>query len=357
MSVSKILVVDDELIGRQLLDAILRREKYTTFLANSGYEAIEACRNNLPDLILLDVMMPALNGFETILEIKKDELLQNIPIILVTALEDRDSKIRGLECGANDFITKPFDRIELLSKIKNLLSITSENSESIIAIPQRFFDTSDYLSAIDKEINFFSTTVENKFFEIYNINRSEVNLPGRLCFAFGEAKYCIVFGIDRPGEDLPYQKSLITLWILQFFYKPISDKLLLTGEIKYKIENSEFFKNNSSGWWLIMLRVGENKHIDATGFNQKIQSIRNKTTLSILSGDSYTEIFSEEIDSTVITEKLIFVCSTMDEKIPLEVTGQILNDIKNMDYPLNIGKIKTFSDRVKAQNAFVIRII
>lgn len=79
MGAFKILIVDDELIGRQLLDAILQREKYETFLANCGREAIDVCKNSRPDLILLDIMMPVMNGFETIEEIKKDPTLKIFP--------------------------------------------------------------------------------------------------------------------------------------------------------------------------------------------------------------------------------------------------------------------------------------
>ena len=122
MTKKKILVVDDELIGRQLLQAILLVEGYETILAENGIDAIEKSNQNLPDLILMDVMMPEMNGYEVTKHLRQDKKLKNIPIILVSALEDRNSKSLGLNAGADEYISKPFDKSDILEKIKNLLS-------------------------------------------------------------------------------------------------------------------------------------------------------------------------------------------------------------------------------------------
>jgi DNA-binding response OmpR family regulator len=118
-STTKILVVDDEQIGRQLLEAILVPEGYQIFFGADGEEALKVALSELPDIILLDVMMPKKDGFETCMEIRDNPITAHIPVFLITALDDRDSRIRGIDAGADDYISKPFDRIEILAKIKN----------------------------------------------------------------------------------------------------------------------------------------------------------------------------------------------------------------------------------------------
>lgn len=115
---STILIVDDEPIGRQLIDAILYKEGYNLEFAENGREAFEKAKSTNPDLILMDVMMPEIDGFEVCQMLREDDSMASVPIILVTALDDIDSRIRGLEAGADDYISKPFDRLELLARIK-----------------------------------------------------------------------------------------------------------------------------------------------------------------------------------------------------------------------------------------------
>ncbi len=107
---STILIVDDESAGRDTLEAILEGQGYTLEMAENGQQAIEKARNLLPDVILLDVMMPGMTGFEVCKSLRNDPSLAEIPIIIVTALDDHESLMQGLGLGADDFITKPFDR-------------------------------------------------------------------------------------------------------------------------------------------------------------------------------------------------------------------------------------------------------
>ena len=122
MTKKKILIVDDELIGRQLIQAILMVGGYEPILAANGFEAISMATEYKPDLILLDIMMPNMNGFEVTKRIRQDNQLKHIPILMVSALDDRNSKMSGLNAGANDYIAKPFEKIDILSKIRKLLS-------------------------------------------------------------------------------------------------------------------------------------------------------------------------------------------------------------------------------------------
>jgi putative two-component system response regulator len=116
----KILIVDDETIARITIEALLSAEKYDLHFAQTGAEGILLAAQVLPDVILLDVMMPGMNGFEACKQIRLMPSLAEVPIILVTALDDRESRIAGLKAGADDFITKPYDIHELLIRIQNM---------------------------------------------------------------------------------------------------------------------------------------------------------------------------------------------------------------------------------------------
>jgi putative two-component system response regulator len=121
---STVLIVDDEFSGRQTLESVLEGDGYAIEMAENGFQALEKIRAILPDVILLDVMMPGMTGYEVCQHIRNDPLVAEIPIIILTALDDRDSLLNALKAGADDFITKPFDRYELRAR---LLGITRLN--------------------------------------------------------------------------------------------------------------------------------------------------------------------------------------------------------------------------------------
>jgi CheY-like chemotaxis protein len=112
-----ILIVDDELAGRQTVEAILEGLGYNLEFAENGTEALSKARQILPDIVLLDVMMPGMTGFEVCAEIRKDGHLSNIPVLFLTALDDRRSFIKALEVEADEFITKPYDPSELRERL------------------------------------------------------------------------------------------------------------------------------------------------------------------------------------------------------------------------------------------------
>ena len=118
---AKILVVDDQEPNRDLLEALLQAKNYTPILASGGKECLQLLEEVEVDLILLDIMMPGMDGFEVLDHLKKREEWSVIPVIVVTALDGREDKIRGLEKGADEFISKPIDKVELYARLKNLL--------------------------------------------------------------------------------------------------------------------------------------------------------------------------------------------------------------------------------------------
>ena len=123
----RILCVDDEPFNLELLEAMLVSRGYDVALATNGQEAMEKIRSERIDICLLDVMMPGMDGFEVCRRIKVDEEHDNIPVIMITANADRKNRIQGIEAGAEDFISKPFDQAEVVARIKMLLKAKEQN--------------------------------------------------------------------------------------------------------------------------------------------------------------------------------------------------------------------------------------
>jgi DNA-binding response OmpR family regulator len=119
---ARILVVDDESDNREVLDLILTAEGFVVLTAASGEEAFASVTEQRPELILLDVMMPGMTGYQVVAKLKGDIATQNIPVILVTALDVRKARIAGLSAGADDVLTKPLDSAQLILRVRNLLS-------------------------------------------------------------------------------------------------------------------------------------------------------------------------------------------------------------------------------------------
>src|ERR1700737_1418013 len=114
---ARILVVDDNEVNVELLVAILASEDYVVSTATDGFEALAKTAAEKPDIVLLDVMMPELDGFEVCRRIKADPTMADIPVIMVTALSHVDDLVRGFDAGADDFVTKPFDRLALMARV------------------------------------------------------------------------------------------------------------------------------------------------------------------------------------------------------------------------------------------------
>ena len=119
----KVLLVDDEDANLRLLSQWLIPLGYAIELASNGEEAVQKARAGRPDLIILDIMMPVMDGLEACGILKNDPETKNIPVIIVTALLDRESRLQGLSVSANDFLSKPIDQAELTIRVKNLLRI------------------------------------------------------------------------------------------------------------------------------------------------------------------------------------------------------------------------------------------
>ncbi|HVC79214.1 MAG TPA: adenylate/guanylate cyclase domain-containing protein [Chloroflexota bacterium] len=120
---ARILVVDDEPRNGRLMRMVLRAEGYTTTVAASGQEALDTLESQPVDLIILDVMMPEMSGFEVCRILRARPATHFLPVILVTALSDVGDRVQGIEAGADDFISKPFNEVELRARVRSLLRI------------------------------------------------------------------------------------------------------------------------------------------------------------------------------------------------------------------------------------------
>ncbi len=117
---ARILVVDDVPANLRLLEAKLGAEYYDVITASRGEEALNKAWREQPDMILLDVMMPGMDGFETCMRLKADPHTRHIPVVMITALDQREDRLRGLSAGAEDFLSKPFDDVQLLARVRSL---------------------------------------------------------------------------------------------------------------------------------------------------------------------------------------------------------------------------------------------
>lgn len=135
----KVLIVDDTLINQKILSAILRKAGLEYATAGDGVQALEAVRRDPPDLILLDIMMPAKDGYEVCAELKADPQTAGIPIIFLSALGEASDKVKGLSLGAADYIAKPFDNAEVQARVETQLRLR-RLTQSLIKLNQELVE-------------------------------------------------------------------------------------------------------------------------------------------------------------------------------------------------------------------------
>jgi CheY-like chemotaxis protein len=117
---SKVLIIEDDPFGRDALDMVLDDNGYELHFAADGREGLQKAAALVPDLILLDVMMPGMDGYEVCRRIRNNELLAEVPVLMITALDDRNARLEGINAGADDYIYKPIDTVELLARVRGI---------------------------------------------------------------------------------------------------------------------------------------------------------------------------------------------------------------------------------------------
>jgi len=152
MNPARILIVDDEERNVKLLRGMIASEKYEVDTASGGQEALDYLKSNKPDLILLDVMMPDIDGFEVCRHLKADEDTRIIPVLMVTALMEKEHRVKAMQVGADDFLSKPVDRTELLVRVKSLLRIK--------AFQDKLFESNRQITAKNERLEELERTKE-----------------------------------------------------------------------------------------------------------------------------------------------------------------------------------------------------
>jgi putative two-component system response regulator len=152
---SKILIVDDDERNLRLMEALLVPEGYEVIKASDGIEALDKVKEDPPDLVLLDIMMPNMDGYEVAAHLKRDEDTSRIPIVMVTALEDADDRVRALEAGADDFLSKPVDKTELRTRVRTLLKAKAYDDHM-----------RDYQASLEAEVETRTYQLKNAFEKI-----------------------------------------------------------------------------------------------------------------------------------------------------------------------------------------------
>ena len=120
---ARVLVVDDILANVRLLEAKLAAEYFDVVTAMNGADALEAAQRTRPDIVLLDVMMPGIDGIEVCRRLKSNPATQHIPVVMVTALDQPEDRVRGLEAGADDFLTKPVNDVAVFCRVNGLVRL------------------------------------------------------------------------------------------------------------------------------------------------------------------------------------------------------------------------------------------
>ncbi len=197
-----LLIIDDEPGIRDLYDSLFSEEGYQVSFATSGAEGLEKAVQGTPDLILLDVMMPGMDGFEVCRRLRADSKTAEIPIIMVTALNDRKSRIRGIDSGADDFINKPFDIDEMATRVKTIVRL---NRYRRLLMERAKFDR--LIEAFPEGI---AIVTEDGTITSANPAMSVI-LCGKSQAAAGDDKMSLPIGPDRTGACESFVREAIRL--------------------------------------------------------------------------------------------------------------------------------------------------
>jgi len=193
-----ILVVDDQPQNNELLEAYLAPQGYEIIKATNGEEALAKLAANEIDLILLDVMMPGMDGFEVTRRIRRDEKNRLMPVIIVTALQETEDRINGIKAGCDDYITKPFDKRELLARVQSLLKIKEYN---------------DLMSNYRKELE---SEVVKMTEELKQSNKALVEQGARLSAIINSPEDILVFSLNQECRytsfNENYRKAIKKVW-------------------------------------------------------------------------------------------------------------------------------------------------
>ncbi|WP_029572425.1 response regulator, partial [Pseudomonas syringae] len=171
-SAATILIIDDDVHVRDLLEVLLQNQGYRTLTAESGELALAMIKRQAPDLILLDIMMPGMDGYEVASQLKTEKNTANIPIIMLSALDDQSSRLSGLEAGAEEYLNKPVDSAELWLRVRNMLRLKAFGDY----LKNHSLILEDQLQQRTIDLERFRTVMDASEDAIFLINRNTMSL-------------------------------------------------------------------------------------------------------------------------------------------------------------------------------------
>jgi PAS domain S-box-containing protein len=234
-----ILVVDDQPQNIELLEAYLVPQGYEIVRAVNGEEALGKLSGNKIDLILLDVMMPGMDGFEVTRRIRQDEKNRQLPIILVTALRETENRVKGIEAGCDDFLSKPVDKTELLARVRSLLKVKAYNdlmgnyrkelevtkkaSDEALEYAESIINTvREPLITLDQDLRV--VTVSRSFYEFFKVKPEET--VGQLIYDLGNKQWDIPRLRELLETILP-QKTTFDGYEVEHDFATIGSRIML----------------------------------------------------------------------------------------------------------------------------------
>jgi DNA-binding response OmpR family regulator len=218
MTAITILIVDDTLVNLELLQAVLESRNYIVRTASNGAEALAAIKESIPDLVVLDVMMPEMSGYEVCQAIREDPATMALPVVMLTALDPALEKVKGIEAGADDFLTKPLNQGELFARIDSLLKIADIRKE----LEKKVAEQTKEIASLNKPKPYVSPTaaeisVSENQVNLHKAHRSEITV------LFIELRGFSFLASDRQAEEvmiiLSEVHQVLGKLISQFFGK------------------------------------------------------------------------------------------------------------------------------------------
>jgi len=232
---TRILCVDDEPLSLSLLEDFLLFRGYDVLLARSGMEALEKIQSEQIDICLLDAMMPGIDGFEVCRRIKADKKHRNIPIIMITAFTDSENRIRGIEAGSDDYISKPIETAEVLARIKMLLHVKSLNDQLNDArkYAENIVETvREPLLVLDYELKVL--TANQSFYDTFKVNPKET--IGEFIYDLGNLQWNIP-GLRLLLEEILPLNTVFNGYEVEHDFQDIGRKTILLNARQIFREN------------------------------------------------------------------------------------------------------------------------
>ena len=360
---ARILVVDDIMPNVKLLEAKLQNDYYNVICAYSGKEALEKIANERPDLVLLDVMMPEMDGFEVCRRIKNNPETEHIPVVMVTALSETTDRVNGLEAGADDFLTKPLDDTALLARVRSLVRLKMTMDEW-----RARENTATSLGVIDEDIQKLNEEepanvliIEDQEFEAEKM-QSTIEKEGHMTSVAQTGMQALelinhyLFDVIILSLDMEHENADDGLRFLSHLRS--NDKTRSTPILMSSNNDSQKIARGMEigGHDYIVRPIDRNElkarlktQIRRKRFQEKLRS-NYEVSLSMALTDTLTGLFNRRY-LNVHLEKLLK--ETGEQRKPLALLMFDIDHFKavNDTHGHNVGDevLKTFSDRIKGR--------